>query len=139
MTEIIGPDVSAELRARSLEIYRYAHAQLGERGILLADTKFEFGFDADGRLLLIDEALTPDSSRFWPEESYEVGRGQPSLDKQPVRDWLDALPDWDKTPPPPDLTPDVVAAASERYLDAFRRITGVELDAWTPPPVHDGP
>jgi len=138
MTEIIGPDVSAELRSRSMEIYRYAHEHLAPKGILLADTKFEFGFDDDGRLLLIDEALTPDSSRFWPEDSYEVGRGQPSLDKQPIRDWLDALPDWNKQPPPPDLAPEVVEAATARYLDAFHRVTGVELDSWTPPALHDG-
>ena len=77
--------------------------------------------------------MTPDSSRFWPREHYQVGRGQPSLDKQPIRDWLDALPDWDKSPPPPDLPPEVVQAASARYQDVFRRLTGVSLDAWIPP------
>lgn len=138
MTGIVGPDVAAELRSLSMQIYRYAHAELEPRGILLADTKFEFGFDDEGRLLLIDEALTPDSSRFWPEDSYAVGRGQPSLDKQPIRDWLEALPDWNKQPPPPDLAPGVVEAASARYLHAFERVTGVALDDWVSPPVHDG-
>jgi len=133
MTEIVGPDVAAELRSRSLEIYRYGHAHLEPKGILLADTKFEFGFDAQGRLLLIDEVMTPDSSRFWPKDSYEVGRGQPSLDKQPIRDWLDALPDWNKQPPPPDLSPEVVRAASERYLDAYLRVTGSPLDRASEP------
>jgi phosphoribosylaminoimidazole-succinocarboxamide synthase len=84
-------------------------------------------------LLLIDEVMTPDSSRFWPREHYRPGRGQPSLDKQPIRDWLDGLPDWDKKPPPPDLPPAVVQAASERYLEIFRRLTGGELDDFRPP------
>jgi phosphoribosylaminoimidazole-succinocarboxamide synthase len=133
MTEIVGPDVTAELRSRSIEIYRYGHEVLAARGVILADTKFEFGFDDGGRLMLIDEVLTPDSSRFWPKATYEVGRGQPSLDKQPIRDWLEALPEWDKQPPPPALAPDVVQAATARYLEAFERITGTPLDAWRPP------
>lgn len=137
MTEIVGPDVTAELRTLSMEIYRYGHRVLREKGILLADTKFEFGFDDDGRLMLIDEVLTPDSSRFWPESSYEVGRGQTSLDKQPIRDWLDALPDWNKQPPPPSLSPEVVEAATARYLEAFERITGTALDDWRPPPFRE--
>ena len=87
----------------------------------------------DGRLLLIDEVLTPDSSRFWPGESYEVGRGQPSLDKQPVRDYLDGLEDWDKAPPPPDLPDRVVEATTIRYKEIFRRLTGTELDDYQPP------
>jgi len=133
MTQIIGPDVAAELRARSFDIYNYGRDVAEERGIILADTKFEFGFDDEGALLLIDEVLTPDSSRFWPKESYEVGRGQPSLDKQPIRDWLDAQPDWDHEPPAPDLTPEVVQAATDRYLLAFERLTGTPLDEWIPP------
>jgi phosphoribosylaminoimidazole-succinocarboxamide synthase len=105
----------------------------GERNIILADTKFEFGHLPSGELLLIDEVLTPDSSRFWPKETYAVGHGQPSLDKQPIRDWLEGLEDWDKTPPAPDLPPEVVNAASERYQDVFRRLAGVALSAYVPP------
>ncbi len=133
MTQIVGPDVAAELRTRSFDIYNYGRDVAEARGIILADTKFEFGFDEEGALLLIDEVLTPDSSRFWPKESYEVGRGQPSLDKQPIRDWLDAQPDWDHEPPAPDLTPEVVEAATARYLLAFERLTGIPLDEWIPP------
>lgn len=131
--ELLGPELASRLRERALEIYGFGRDVAEERGIVLADTKFEFGHDPDGRLLLIDEVLTPDSSRFWPEEDYEVGRGQPSLDKQPIRDWLDARPDWDKTPPPPDLSDEVVQAATERYLDVFKRLTGVTLDHFSPP------
>jgi phosphoribosylaminoimidazole-succinocarboxamide synthase len=131
--ELLGPALATELESLSQRIYAYGRRVAVERGILLADTKFEFGHDARGRLLLIDEVMTPDSSRFWPKEHYRVGRGQPSLDKQPIRDWLDALPDWDKSPPPPDLPPEVVQAASDRYQDVFLRLTGSTLDAWTPP------
>jgi len=108
------------------------------RVIILADTMFEFGFDAKGELLLIDEVLTPDSSRFWPKESYGVGRGQPSLDKQPVRDWLDALQGWDKSPPAPDLPTGVVQAASDRYKDVFQRLTHTALADFEPPQFGDG-
>jgi phosphoribosylaminoimidazole-succinocarboxamide synthase len=104
-----------------------------ERGIILADTKFEFGALPDGRILIIDEVMTPDSSRFWPRESYQTGRGQPSLDKQPIRDYLDGLSDWDKKPPPPNLPDEVVQASAERYREIFRRLTGLELDAYIPP------
>jgi phosphoribosylaminoimidazole-succinocarboxamide synthase len=104
-----------------------------ERGIILADTKFEFGRGPDGKVMLIDEVLTPDSSRFWPREDYATGRGQPSLDKQPIRDYLDGLSDWNKQPPPPDLPQEVVEATSERYLEIFRRLTGEELASYTPP------
>ncbi|MDT8368018.1 MAG: phosphoribosylaminoimidazolesuccinocarboxamide synthase [Longimicrobiales bacterium] len=138
MAGIVGPDVAAELRARSMEIYNYAHALLDERGILLADTKFEFGFDANGRLLLIDEVLTPDSSRFWPKDTREPGHLLRSLDKQPVRDWLDALPDWDRMPPAPDLPPEIIAPTSARYMIAFERITGMPLSRWTAPIFQDG-
>ncbi len=130
---LLGRPLATRLRDLSFQIYEHGRAACAERGILLADTKFEFGTTPAGRLLLIDEVLTPDSSRFWPREQYEVGRAQPSLDKQPVRDWLDALPDWDHTPPPPDLSSAVVAATTERYLDVFRRLTGTDLDGWTPP------
>ncbi|HSR40589.1 MAG TPA: phosphoribosylaminoimidazolesuccinocarboxamide synthase [Longimicrobiales bacterium] len=133
MSERIGEERAARLRARALELYGEAARTARERGILLADTKFEFGEDPRGRVLLIDEVLTPDSSRFWPRERYREGRSQPSLDKQPIRDWLDGLPDWDKSPPPPDLTDEVVSASTERYLEIFRRLTGTELDAFVPP------
>ena len=121
------------LREFSFAVYEHGAAIAVERGIILADTKFEFGHDADGRLLLIDEVLTPDSSRFWPADLYEPGRGQPSLDKQPVRDFLDGLTDWDKSPPPPDLPDHVVRETTDRYLEIFRRLTGTELDDFLPP------
>jgi phosphoribosylaminoimidazole-succinocarboxamide synthase len=116
-----------------MEIYAFGHRTAEDRGIILADTKFEFGKDADGKIIVIDEVMTPDSSRFWPREHYQVGRGQPSLDKQPIRDYLDSLSDWDKKPPPPDLPPQVVQATTDRYREIFRRLTGTELAAYTPP------
>ena len=130
---LLGEDLAQRLQQLSMEIYTHGRSVAEEHGIILADTKFEFGFDASGELLLIDEVLTPDSSRFWPKEHYEVGRGQPSLDKQPVRDWLDEVPDWDKSPPPPDLPDAVVGATTERYRDIFHRLTGVSLDNFNPP------
>ena len=132
MREMLGGELAHRLRELSLAVYGYGARVAGERGIILADTKFEFGMAGDGRLLLIDEVLTPDSSRFWPLEHYEVGRGQPSLDKQPIRDYLDGL-DWDKTPPPPDLPPEVVQATTARYLEIFRRLTGTALQDFEPP------
>ena len=136
--EILGPALADALRDRSLEVYAFGRDAADERGIILADTKFEFGHDAGGKLLLIDEVLTPDSSRFWPKEHYAVGRGQPSLDKQPLRDWLETLDDWDKTPPPPPLPDEVVAATSARYQDVFHRLTGVTLDEYVLPRFGDG-
>ena len=133
MCEIVGSEHATHLRDLSMQIYAHGRDVAARHGIILADTKFEFGLDDWGRLILIDEVMTPDSSRFWPEEHYQVGRGQPSLDKQPIRDWLDGLEDWDKTPPPPDLPPDVVSAASERYRHVFERLVGVSLDDYTPP------
>ena len=133
VVELLGPELAADLRRRALDIYAFGRDTLRPGGIILADTKFEFGLDDGGAVVLIDEVMTPDSSRFWPEETWEPGRGQPSLDKQPIRDWLDALDDWDKQPPPPDLPDEVVEAATARYLEAFRRVTGTELDAWQPP------
>jgi phosphoribosylaminoimidazole-succinocarboxamide synthase len=131
--ELLGPDLAHELRDLALQIYAYGARVAEEKGIILADTKFEFGRDPDGKILLIDEVLTPDSSRFWPREHYATGRGQPSLDKQPIRDYLDGLSDWDKRPPPPDLPPEVVRASTERYLEIFRRLTGTELAEFIPP------
>ncbi len=133
VVELLGSELGNRLKNLSLEIYGYGRDVAGGRGIILADTKFEFGHDASGELLLIDEVLTPDSSRFWPKESYAVGRGQPSLDKQPIRDWLDGLADWDKTPPAPDLPEEVVEASSDRYRDVFRRLTGTALSDYVPP------
>jgi phosphoribosylaminoimidazole-succinocarboxamide synthase len=134
MAERVGTDLATRLRERSLAIYEHGRAVCAARGILLADSKFEFGHAPDGTLLLIDEVLTPDSSRFWLAASYTPGRSQPSLDKQPIRDWLDALPDWDRSPPPPTLPAEVVQAATERYLLAFRQLTGESLDGWRAPP-----
>ena len=133
VVELLGSDLAHELRHRSMEAYAFGTRTAEERGIILADTKFEFGILPDGRLLLIDEVMTPDSSRFWPREHYQTGRGQPSLDKQPIRDYLEGLSDWDKLPPPPDLPPEVVQASTDRYLEIFRRLTGIELDAYIPP------
>ena len=133
VVELLGEELADRLRRLSLEIYGHGRDVAGERGIILADTKFEFGFDRSGELLLIDEVLTPDSSRFWPKESYAVGRGQPSLDKQPIRDWLDGLEDWNKTPPAPDLPTEVVEASSSRYQDVFQRLTGTTLADFEPP------
>jgi len=128
----VGAELAERLEALSRRIYEHGRATCEARGILLADTKFEFGHDADGRLLLIDEVLTPDSSRFWPADPYQAGRSQPSLDKQPVRDWLDALDGWDKQPPAPDLSDDVVRATTARYLEIFERLTGVPLHDFDP-------
>jgi len=129
--EILGTELADRLRDLSLEIYGYGRDVAEKSEIILADTKFEFGHK-DGELMLIDEVLTPDSSRFWPKESYGIGRGQPSLDKQPVRDWLETL-DWDKSPPPPDLPDAVVQEASDRYKDVFQRLTGTALADYVPP------
>ena len=128
----LGVEVAHRLQELSLAIYGHGAVWAEERGIILADTKFEFGYHVDGRLLLIDEVLTPDSSRFWPAERYVAGQGQQSLDKQPVRDFLDTL-DWDKAPPPPDLPDHVVQATTTRYLEIFRRLTGTELNDFEPP------
>jgi len=129
----VGSQLADRLRATSFRIYEFARSVAAEHDILLADTKFEFGVASDGELLLIDEVLTPDSSRYWPAAEWRPGSTPPSLDKQPIRDWLDALPDWDRTPPPPDLADEVVTAATERYLEIFRRLTGTHLDQFTPP------
>ncbi|MDT7779630.1 MAG: phosphoribosylaminoimidazole-succinocarboxamide synthase [Acidobacteriota bacterium] len=127
MCEIVGEEVSAQLRDTSLALYREAERYARSRGIIIADTKFEFGRDADGRILLIDEALTPDSSRFWPAEVYEPGHSQPSFDKQFVRDYLETL-EWDKRPPAPPLPTDVAAATTDRYVEAYRLLTGRSLE-----------
>ncbi len=122
---IVGADLAEEARAASLKIYRFARDYARQRGIIIADTKFEFGL-LDGRLILIDEVLTPDSSRFWPADQYAPGKGQPSFDKQFVRDYLETL-DWNKTPPAPALPPEVVARTQAKYLEAYERLTGRKL------------
>ena len=124
--EIIGDEKTALLRDTSLRLYSEAHEYARQRGIIIADTKFEFGLDKDGRLLLVDEVLTPDSSRFWPADEYEPGRSQPSFDKQFVRDYLETL-DWDKKPPAPAIPSEIAGATTARYLEAYRLLTGKEL------------
>jgi phosphoribosylaminoimidazole-succinocarboxamide synthase len=126
MEGIVGSEMAGRLRDVSIEIYSRARDYAAERGIIIADTKFEFGLSS-GQLLLIDEVLTPDSSRFWPADRYEPGRGQPSYDKQYVRDYLETL-DWDKTPPAPDLPDEIVTRTREKYLEAYRLLTGRELE-----------
>ncbi len=122
---LIGPELAEKVRHLSLAIYKKAAAYAEERGIIIADTKFEFGL-ADGKLLLIDEVLTPDSSRFWPKEEYEPGRPQKSFDKQFLRDWLEEI-GWNKEPPAPELPPEIVEKTRARYLEAYKRITGKDL------------
>jgi phosphoribosylaminoimidazole-succinocarboxamide synthase len=131
--ELVGMERFREVERVSLELYRFAAAYAAERGILIADTKFEFGIDADDRLVLADEALTPDSSRFWPAADYRPGGAQPSFDKQFVRDYCEAQ-GWDKTAPGPELPDDVVAGTRARYVEAFERLTGVPLDDYVAQP-----
>jgi phosphoribosylaminoimidazole-succinocarboxamide synthase len=122
---IVGRPIAEQVRSISLQLYTTAREYARQRGIIIADTKFEFG-RFDGKLILIDEVLTPDSSRFWPADEYRPGKGQPSFDKQFVRDYLETL-DWDKNPPAPALPADIVAKTEAKYLDAYRRLTGREL------------
>jgi phosphoribosylaminoimidazole-succinocarboxamide synthase len=124
---LLGTDVAARVRDVSLNIYKEAAAYALERGIIIADTKFEFGLDNDGTLFLIDEALTPDSSRFWPQDQYRVGVSPPSFDKQFVRDYLETL-DWDKSAPGPSLPADIIKRTAEKYREALKRLTGRDLD-----------
>lgn len=122
---LVGKDIAEKARDLSLQIYSEGRAYARERGIIIADTKFEFGL-LDGELILIDEVLTPDSSRFWPADDYAPGRNQKSFDKQFVREYLETL-DWDKTYPGPELPPEIAAKTSEKYLEAYRQLTGKEL------------
>jgi phosphoribosylaminoimidazole-succinocarboxamide synthase len=129
--EMEGARGANAMMLRSLAMYQYGRQYARERGIIIADTKFEFGWlpepeTGEDEVILIDEALTPDSSRFWPQDQYEKGRGQPSFDKQFVRDYLEEIK-WDKTPPAPELPPDVVEKTAEKYREAFRILTGREL------------
>jgi phosphoribosylaminoimidazole-succinocarboxamide synthase len=124
--QLLGAETADYLRETSLRLYNTARAYARSRGIIIADTKFEFGRDQNGEIILIDEALTPDSSRFWPAESYAPGKSQPSFDKQFVRDYLETLA-WDKRPPAPPLPLEVASATTDRYLEAYRLLTGEEL------------
>jgi phosphoribosylaminoimidazole-succinocarboxamide synthase len=128
--EILGdPELAARLRDVSIALYSFAADLARERGVILADTKFEFGINADGELILGDEALTPDSSRYWPVEGYEPGHGQPSFDKQFVRDWASST-GWDKNPPAPEVPEDVVAGTRAKYIEAYELITGEAFAEW---------
>ena len=122
---LVGVETANVLKLRSLALYGYAAGVARERGVIIADTKFEFGW-LDGEITLIDEALTPDSSRFWPASEYQPGHDQPSFDKQYVRNWLTDA-GWNREPPAPELPPEVVAASSERYTEAYRLLTGETL------------
>jgi phosphoribosylaminoimidazole-succinocarboxamide synthase len=126
-SKLVGKENAGELKRRTLAIYDFARAYAKERGIIIADTKFEFGLDKYGRIMLVDEILTPDSSRFWARDAYDPGHAQPSFDKQFVREYLETL-DWDKQPPAPPLPDEVCLATSQRYLEAYRLLTGKGLD-----------
>jgi len=130
---LIGDERFAEVEATALALYSFASSYAAERGIIVADTKFELGLDEDGRLVLADEAFTPDSSRFWPADQYRPGGAQPSFDKQFVRDYCEAL-GWDKTPPGPELPDDLVEGTRARYVEAFETITGIEFDSYLADP-----
>jgi phosphoribosylaminoimidazole-succinocarboxamide synthase len=127
--ELVGAERFREVERTALALYRFASAHAREREIIIADTKFEFGLDADGQLVLGDEALTPDSSRFWPMDGYRAGQAQPSFDKQFVRDYCESL-GWDKTDPGPELPDDVVSGTRQRYIEAFALMTGIAFDAY---------
>jgi len=126
VAKLVGRERAQQMRDASIRIYEFAVGHARQRGIIIADTKFEFGLDEDGSLLLMDEVLTPDSSRFWPEESYQPGSSPPSYDKQFVRDYLETL-DWDKRPPPPPIPADVIEATAAKYREAYERLTGETL------------
>ncbi|MBU6337186.1 MAG: phosphoribosylaminoimidazolesuccinocarboxamide synthase [Acidobacteria bacterium] len=128
--EAVGDaELMERVRDISIELYRFGAEHARANGVILADTKFEFGTDADGNLVIGDEVLTPDSSRYWPADSYEVGRGQPSFDKQYVRDWATES-GWDKSPPAPAIPDDVVEGTRGRYIEAYEKVTGEPFDAW---------
>jgi phosphoribosylaminoimidazole-succinocarboxamide synthase len=124
--KLIGLRTALEMEEKSIAVYNFAREYAAGKGIIIADTKFEYGID-NGRLILIDEILTPDSSRFWDVEKYEPGKSQESFDKQPIRDYLAAVSDWNKEPPAPELPQEVVEATSKRYVQAYERITGRQL------------
>ena len=124
--ELVGEDVASEIRDRSIAVYQRGRAHAAERGIILADTKFEWGRDEDGRITLVDEVLTPDSSRFWPADGYKPGRSQPSFDKQFVRDYLDKIK-FNRTPPGPVLPAEIVQKTRAKYIEAYTRLTGKDI------------
>jgi phosphoribosylaminoimidazole-succinocarboxamide synthase len=131
MREVVGADIAAELESMARTVYSLGERLARDHGIIIADTKFEFGRDKDGRIILIDEVMTPDSSRFWAVDAYQPGSPQPSFDKQPLRDYLDVerrAGRWNGDAPPPPLPASVVDATSKRYLEAYRRVTGRELE-----------
>lgn len=127
MVAKVGPELAEQVREATLAIYRYAADYAADRGIIIADTKLEFGTDENGRLYVMDEMLTPDSSRFWPEDEYKVGTSPPSYDKQFVRDYLETL-DWNKTAPGPHIPADVIDGTAAKYAEALKRLAGIELD-----------
>jgi phosphoribosylaminoimidazole-succinocarboxamide synthase len=131
--ELVGADTLAEVERIVIDLYRFASEHAAERGVLIADTKFELGHDDEGRLVLGDEALTPDSSRFWPADGYEPGRAQPSFDKQYARDYCESV-GWDKTDPGPDLPDEVVTGTRARYVEAFELLTGISFDDYLADP-----
>ena len=131
--ELVGQERLDEVEQTAIALYRFASEHAAERGILIADTKFEFGLDTEDRLVLGDEAFTPDSSRFWPADEYEAGRPQPSFDKQFVRDYCETL-GWDKTDPGPKLPAEVVTGTRARYIEAFERLTGIPFDDYLADP-----
>ena len=124
VVDLIGADLAGRIREASIALYKRASEYAATRGIIIADTKFEFGLDADGTLTLMDEVLTADSSRFWPADSYQPGANPPSFDKQFVRDYLESVPGWNKTPPAPPLPPEIIARTAEKYREALRRLVG---------------
>ena len=126
--DIVGLEIAELAKQKSLELYSHGAEYALERGIIIADTKFEMGF-VDGELVIADEVLTPDSSRFWAKDEWKPGTTPPSFDKQPVRDFLDGL-DWDKSPPPPELPDEVITASSKRYREGYEKISGKNLDDW---------
>jgi len=125
--KLLGQDIAEQVRDVSLKLYSTARDYAADHGIIIADTKFEFGLDSEGSLVLIDEALTPDSSRFWPMETYAPGSSPESYDKQYIRDWLETQ-DWNKKAPAPDVPEDIVAKTTEKYLEAYEKLTGTSLD-----------
>lgn len=127
VVELYGEEIATTIKNATLELYRLASEYAATRGIIIADTKFEFGIDANGQIRLMDEVLTPDSSRFWPAENYEVGMSPPSFDKQFVRDWLETQP-WDKTPPAPKLPEEVIEKTADKYREALRRLSGYDIE-----------
>ncbi|WP_460758623.1 phosphoribosylaminoimidazolesuccinocarboxamide synthase [Lysobacter fragariae] len=127
VVKTVGADLAEQVRDATLRLYTFARDYAAQRGILLADTKFEFGTDSDGRLHVMDEMLTPDSSRYWPADEYQVGTSPPSYDKQIVRDYLETL-DWDKSPPGPRLPPEVIERTRARYAEALQKLAGISID-----------